>query len=378
MKSSSRIGVCSNCGHLLFRSVVTRNSKARAESHRSISWKSLFSIPSGLSKPSASSTNSTPSDDEKQRKARETVQRLREARDQTRRPIVDTSNVPQGQLNTKSSVSRQTPAQQTSGERLRDMLKERLLPLDKTSKQTLLATTKHPQVGLDRQLRSATKRINSAFSSESAKNPFLSPLRTEQREALRKYLEMSSSKKEVRAKVPRFPWQEPPLPSEMATDIRDILASTPSKPELQLDSTRQVVGDTPDAHVVEAANVDERLYTSKLYEQLRDHHKKSQEAFTDRNTVLLKSVNRQLTDRIESTFQQLEKRFKDAERIQIFNSFQKLLRPSMPNISAQYLITPLIRYLLADQGFLCTTGYDVTRYKLRSTDLCHGMTQSIT
>lgn len=334
-------------------------------------------MPSGLSRPSASSTNSTPSDDEKQRKARETVQRLREARDQTRRPIVDTSNVSQEQLKTNSSVSRQTPAQQTSGERLRDILKERLLPMRKTSKQTLPATAKHPQVGLDRQLRSATKIIDSAFSSESAKNPFLSPLRTEQREALRKYLEISSSKKEVRSKVPRFPWQEPPLPSEMATDIRDILASTPSKPELQLDSTRQAVRDTPDAHVVEAANVDERLNTSKLYEQLRDHHEKSQEAFTDGNTVLLKSVNQQLTDRIESTLQQLEKRFKDAERIQIFHSFQKLLRPSMPNISAQYLITPLIRYLLADQGFLCTTGYDVTRDKLRSIDFCHGMTQSI-
>ena len=92
MKPSVRLRICSNCGHLILRSATSsqgpfKSRPIRAESQRSISWRSLFDVLTKSEKPDASTNNPKAVNQDSRARTKAAVQRLRETRDQTRRPL---------------------------------------------------------------------------------------------------------------------------------------------------------------------------------------------------------------------------------------------------------------------------------------------------
>ena len=183
---------------------------------------------------------------------------------------------------------------------------------------------------------------------------FPAALRSEQHEALMKYLSLASSKKEPPKRITKFPWEEPPLPSETGQhEVRDLLTLkfSPDKSEVE----KSMLG-TSDYHVIESANLAERLATSKLFQQLQTHHAKTQKALVEGNDRLLADADSSLTRGIEFTLHEISTRIGNSHRYDLlFNRFQTLLSP----YDKQIHITPLIRYITAEQGFNPREAYNI-------------------
>ena len=353
MKPSVRLRVCSNCGHLILRSATSSQSslRSRPESQRSISWRSLFDVITKPEKSDASTDNPKAVNEDSKVRTKSAVQRLRETRDQSRRPL----NPPVSRSEREPTRASSPPSQnspQSPSDLLREKLKERLSLANLNVKQpdTTIATTK---TQLYRLQRKAMRKFD--LSDPKYKTgAFPTALRSEQHEALMKYLSLASSKREPPKRTAKFPWEEPPLPSETGQhEVRDLLTlkSPPDKSEVE----KSIIG-TSDYHVIESANLAERFATSKLFQQLQTHHVKTQKALIERNDRLLADGNATLTHRIDSTIQEIRSRIGNPHRYDLlFRKFQTLLSP----YDKQIRTTPLIRYITAEQGFNPREAYNI-------------------
>jgi hypothetical protein len=279
------------------------------------------------------------------------VQRLRETRDQTGRPLNSPLSPSKRESASASSPPTQIPAQSPS-DQLREKLKNRLSLPNLNVKQpgATIATTETQSYRLQRKAIRKFDLSDPKYKTDT----FPSTLRSEQHEALMKYLSLASSKKEPPKRTAKFPWEEPPLPSETGQlEVRDLLTlnSTPDKSVVE----RSILG-TSDYHVIESANLAERLAMSKLFQQLQTHHVKTQKALSEGNSRLLADANSSLTHRIEFTIREITTRIGNPHRYDVlFRKFQKLLSA----YDKQIHITPLIRYITAEQGFNPREAYNI-------------------
>ena len=357
MKPSVRLRVCTNCGHLILRSSTSsqsplRSRPIRSESQRSISWRSLYDVITKPEKSDASTDSPKAVNEDSRARTKAAVQRLREMRDQTRRPL----NPPMSPSERESSSAPSPPPQippRSPSDLLREKLRERLSLANLNVKQPDTKTIATTKTQLYRLRRKAMRKFD--LSDPKYKTgAFPTALRSEQHEALMKYLSLASSKKEPPKRTAKFPWEEPPLPSETGQhEVRDILTlkSPPDKSEVE----KSTLG-TSDYHVIESANLADRLATSKLFQQLQTHHVKTQKALIEGNDKLLADANASLTHRIECTLHEITTRIGNPHRYDLlFQRFQTLLSP----YNKQIRVTPLIRYITAEQGFNPREAYNI-------------------
>ncbi len=361
MKPSVRLRLCTNCGHLIVRSATSSQSflgrmPIRQDSRRSISWKSLFDVFTNPEKSDGSTVSPKDRNDESRARTKAAVQRLRETRDQTRRPLNPPVGPSEGVSASASSPTPQIPPQSPS-DQLREKLKQRLSLIKPNIKQPEATTA----ATIDTQSYRLQRKAMHKFDLSSHSDPkyktgsFPTALRSEQREALMKYLSLASTKKEPPKRHARFPWEEPPLPSETGhREVRDLLTLKSAPEPSEVDKSIQ---GTPDYHVIESADLTERLATSKLFQQLQTHHVEIQKALIEGNKKLLVAANYDLTNNIDSTIQQIESRFGSPNKYGLlFQKFRTLLGPSN---DVQIRITPFIRYITAEQGFNPRDAYNI-------------------
>lgn len=364
----AQAGVCRNCGHLLVRSAAnpleaSGSRSIRLESRRSIWWKPVFD---NLLKIHRTSTTPEPtfssSEDESRKFAEAAVRRLREAKDRAGRP----ENPPPAPA--PEQLRRATPSESKKFVPQRsDTLQNRLGHLLLSRGRTLLKETQpsKPDVSLRRQRGAIEKLDHLAFSKPQ--KPFISPLRSEQKEALRKYLEMSSSQKEPSRRLEKYPWEEVPIPWDTGGDklksVRQLLAyrspqmseRTGRQPQITSSSAlaedykKPPIEDRHEFDILASVHLLKSLRVSKLYQLLRDHHDRSWRAWNNRDTKLLAAANLDLETQLNISMRQLEERY---GTVDWFEMFKTLLQSLLPRaVHSHSMITPLIQYMLARGGF---------------------------
>ena len=364
MKPSVRIRHCHNCEPPLFRHssltrLVFKSWTIRLSSHRLISWKTLFGVsrvPDQAKSPRDSSTTAK-EESRLQHRARTIVQRLRETRD-TRRP-----SIPQKPDLSHSENAHSAPPQiypLSSPKQLNNVISKHV-GRDKSIIKPPDLMSSYTDVKLDHLQRKALNQLNSSALSDlnhPKTGAFKAPLRIEQRDALVRYLKMASSEKESRESTAKFPWEEPPIPSETtgSSDLRDLLTMKLERHGSTKDGELQ---GTSDSHIVDAANFIERMGPSKLYQQLRNHHIRVQSAVNQRRMDLLSAANRNLDETVDSTIRETDSRFGHTQKFKkpFVDAFRNLLRTTGPTNSVRDIITPLIKYILVEQGFSPTREY---------------------
>jgi hypothetical protein len=365
MKIVTQAGVCRNCGQLLVRSAsdsldASRSRRIYLESRRSIWWRPVFE--NLLKKPGTSATSesqSPSSEDESRKRAEAAVRRLREMRDRAGRPDNSPPTpLPEQSRSLSPSESKFIPQQSNTPQ-------NKLRPL--FSSGTLLKETHSSKAdGSLRRQRKAVEKLDHLALSKSRK-PFISPLRSEQKEALRKYLEMSSSPKEPSDRREKYPWEELPIPWNTGADklksVRQLLAhrssqmsermklqtQNPSTSTLAEDYKRPTAEDTHDSDILTSVSLLKSLRVSKLYHLLRNHHERSWQAWKDRNIESRASANLDLETQLNSSMQKLEEQYGTVEWFKMFKALLKSLIPQ--TVDSRAMITPLIQYMLAREGF---------------------------
>jgi hypothetical protein len=354
MRQPLRIGVCNACGHLILQPLprsrtlgtIRGRTAIQADSWRGISWGSLFSKFTIGGKTSPQPKLKSP-DEKARQKAQDIVKQLRE----------------------RSERTTQSQSPHRSEESPQQILKNMLLK-DSTTKGTPRPPGNFRPQTMDEQ---TSKKSVSKAELRYSSNPFLSPLQTEQREAMRRYLAMARNSTEKSKDRGRYPWEETPVPWNTNIDklasIRRLLKSRSGervmpvrafgRPKaLNLARTKsaqesEVIEDLSDL------NEDAQLEQSKLYQHLRDHHTRCLTGYTGPGAEEAIAADRELHRRMDIAFRQLDRIYKTGPsqwytrfRSNILGAFEDSdLRKTRRSNNGSAIITPFIHYIMAREGF---------------------------
>jgi hypothetical protein len=367
MTRSLRVNVCSNCFRsllpLLMKSADLRSSRLyQAEYRRSISWGSLF----GKSQlkpekiPDSSKTPKSPDDKAKLARNKVTTSQLEAIGPKKSTPRSSSGGAPAYDPSSLSGLSawlRQTL--QSHGESTRPSKAS-----FRGSSPSSVSTSSRPREDLEQSFYTHDRYT---------RNPFLSPLPKEQRDAMSKYIQMAASSKDTR-REDSFSRKEPPVPWDTNMDkynnIRQLLALRSSqarkdppaseknlawlKKAIALERRESHMTDgTPDSHILQATKVYAKLQSSKLYRQLRDHHIRSLIGYTGKGSHEAIEADKELFRRIELSLQEYGKHSGDIEWV---GQFWTAIQDS--HKSGGKTISPLVKYILAREGFSPTTDFE--------------------
>lgn len=354
-KPPLRISFCINCGYLFVRSASTSRARTsrRAfeyEARRYVSWRSLFGNLHLRGSKDVPIPPSKPPDDEAKKRAQEVVRRLRGGGE--KQAITDTTS-------------------QIHAQRSRQALKDLLLK-DPTTKGTPASSAKFRPTEIPPK---PPKKSISKADVRYGTNPFLSPLQTEQREAMRKYLELAQSSKEDRIRREKYPWEEAPVPWNTSTDkltaVRRLLRSrtlkTPSRSKAVSDPRKSVLSERmrpateqipTDSDILRAERSEQQLTSSKLYRHLQDHHIRSQIGYSGDGVEEARTADRELHRRIDVAFRQID-RIQSPDHEAWYQQFRSNMLESFDTASIENhtaiigtpTLTPLIYYVMAREGF---------------------------
>lgn len=325
------------------------------DSCRYISWKSLF----GILKPGSGSAPAprvpvqkpTPKDDESQKKAEQVARQWREEKARLERHL-DTSDSPQS-----------APTVQSTPHSVVDEL--RAARPSATSKDTSLFPS-FTEANVRRKKSKISKSDKDLYSSSLyRRNSFVSPLQTEQKDAMRKYLDMGKQEPLRPGTREKYPWEEAAsVPwngnRDRLQSIRLLLDSHSSQlPSKKIASDQRPSG--PYSRTRSQKNTEKsELENSRCYTHLRDHHVRLllSDGKSARSVTELEAEV-ELYKRMDTALGSVGKQMTQPEDAMFFKNFKEGMRRCYKVKRPFETVTPFVYYLLASHGFDPTAGYRI-------------------